>query len=212
MAIPNWVYAGIGGVVIGAAIAAGGWLKYSGPPSTQMRWANVEKFEARPSQSYKELVEKDPNHNNNWANPTVTVYSAPYIQPHQSAVTLKDLSDNGQAHVIDVVFKGPKPSETTWQALMKTTGLNEPAKNDPYRADRVLIATVAKGLNTLPGDRLLWTRVFVQPINFQFAGYAIAATDSKSAKIATVENTTDSKLSLSGGDFAITGVGKSEIM
>jgi hypothetical protein len=97
---------------------------------------------------------------------------------------------------------------------MKTIGDGDgaAARVDPYRASRVLVATVAKGLDTLPGDRLLWTRVFVQPINFEFAGYTVAATDSRSAKIAKIENSTNTKLSIGGGvDTDLPGVAKPDM-
>lgn len=195
--------------LVGAALGAGGYWRYSGPPTTELRWSNATEVIAQSKKSFTDLVGKDTA--NRWSAPTVTVYSAPSIGPQQSPVTLKDLSDSGQAHAIDVVFKGPETARAAWQELMNTvSGSAGPADSvDPYRVNRVLIATVAKGLDTLPGDRLLWTRVFVQPINFEFAGYSVAATDSKSIKIASIENSTNTKLSISGGvDTGLPGAAK----
>ena len=78
--------------------------------------------------------------------------------------------------------------------------LNYPAtsdsgERDPFRFDRVLVATVAKGLEWNPGDRMMWTRIFVQPINFAFAGYSVAATDNETVKIASLESTSSRKFS-----------------
>ncbi len=196
-------------VILIAAAGAGALWRFSGPPSAQLRWNNADEVKPVPDPSYKELVERDASHH--WETPTVTVYSAPYTAPHPSPLTLKDLSDNGQAHAIDFVFKGSPGPRTAWQELMSTIGgsSGEPDRVDPYRADRVLIATVVKGLDTLPGDRLLWTRVFVQPINFEFAGYTVAATDSKSIKIASIESSSNAKLSIKGAAEA--GLAKPDV-
>lgn len=196
-------------VALGAALSAGGIWRYSGEPATELRWSNEADIAAQKRPSFTELVDKDKSHR--WDTPSVTVYSAPYSPPRPSPVTLKDLSDNGQAHAIDVVFKGPETAKTAWQELMNTVSASAGGVDrvDPYRVNRVLIATVAKGLDTLPGDRLLWTRVFVQPINFEFAGYNVAATDSRSFKIASIENSTNTKLSVSGGaDPGLPGITK----
>jgi hypothetical protein len=47
----------------------------------------------------------------------------------------------------------------------------------------------------LPGDRLLWTRTMVKPVNFQFAGYTVATTKNSSIKIADVEQNLSHKFS-----------------
>lgn len=64
-----------------------------------------------------------------------------------------------------------------------------PESKDPFRFDRVLVATVTRGTDWYPGDRMVWTRIFVQPINFVFAGYTIAATDNATSKVTSVEDT-----------------------
>jgi hypothetical protein len=202
-------------VLLGTGIGLGFFWKNPGPPITQLRWKNETEVKAEPNDRFKELRAKDPDPAHHpWEKPTVSVYSAPYAAPHPLPVTLKDLSDNGQAHAIDFVLKGPTPPKTTWQELMSVAGddASAPERVDPYRVNRVLIATVAKGLDTLPGDRLLWTRVFVQPINFEFAGYTLAATDNKSIKLASIENSTNTKLSIKGGgETGVPGLGKPEV-
>jgi hypothetical protein len=113
-------------------------------------------------------------------------------------VTLETLSDAGQAHAIDFIAKDAVKADAAWQQLSKTLSGPEGSveHRDPYRADRVLVATVARGLAAMPGDRLLWTRVFVRPINFKFAGYTAAATEAKTVKIASIANSNTAKLSL----------------
>src|SRR5208337_4266909 len=69
--------------------------------------------------------------------------------------------------------------------------------------------------NWEPGDRMMWTRVFVQPINFFFAGYSVAATDNETVKVSSIEATSTRKLSVdlegaaSGGESPKTTVGPS---
>jgi hypothetical protein len=196
-------------VLLGAALASGAYWKYSGPPSTELRWSNYTEVMPEPSQTFSELHAKDA-----WVNPTVSVYSAPYTAPHAAPVTLKDLSTEGQTHAIDFILKQRMPSEVARQKLMSLFGDDTGARDrgDPYRVDRVLIATVAKGLNTLPGDRLMWTRIFVEPINFKFAGYTVATTENKSIKLASIENSTSAKLSIrDGSDTDVPGLGKPEV-
>ena len=146
-----------------------------------------------------------------WDSPNVAVYSAPDAKPPPPPATLQSLSDAGQAHAIDYLAKDGGDVDTGWSRLSKT--LSGPGggieKKDPYRADRVLVATVSRGMHAMPGDRLLWSRVFVQPINFEFAGYTIAQTDTRTIKIAGIDDTDEGKLSLGFGlDAALSGAGK----
>ena len=69
------------------------------------------------------------------------------------------------------------------------------AEGDPFRFDRVLVANVEKGIDAMPGDRMVWTRILVQPINFTFAGYTVAATDNQIKKVASLETTDSRKFS-----------------
>ena len=136
-----------------------------------------------------------------WRLPNVAVYSTPNSAASIPPATLESLSDAGQAHAIDFIAKDAEKADATWLKLSKAlTGPEDGVeRKDPYRADRVLIATVAEGLDAMPGDRLLWTRVFVQPINFTFAGYTVASTETRSIKVAAIEHSTNSQLSLGYG-------------
>ena len=146
--------------------------------------------------------------------PNVAVYSVAATKPAPSPFTLQDLSDAGQARAIDFVSRDPTKADSAWLQLTKT--LTGPAGDiehkDPYRADRVLVATVTKGLNESPGDRLLWTRILVKPINFEFAGYRVASTDNRIVKIAAVEDTHTAKMSIGGGiDDLVPGIAKPKL-
>jgi hypothetical protein len=212
--MPNWT-GFIAGVVTAAVLGGAGLGAYrllSGPPSTELRWANKQEVTAQATDTFKQLLGKDTQQN--WQTPTVSVYSTPYALPQPQPVTLKDLSDNGQAHAIDALFKVSGGPSAAWQQLMAAaiSASGATQRTDPYRANRVLIATVLKGLDTLPGDRLLWSRVFIQPINFTFAGYTVAATDTRTIKIASVEDTTNTKLSIGGAvEGAAAGAGKPDV-
>jgi hypothetical protein len=196
--------------LLGAGLFAGVDWKYSGPPGTGLRWSNNTEIKPQPSDAYERKV-KDTK--DIWGNSTVSVYSAPYTAPNAAPLMLKDLSPEGQVRAIDLILKQPKP-EAAWQKLMSLLDGDTRARNrvDPYRVDRVLIATVAKGLNTLPGDRILWTRVLIAPINFKFAGYTVAATENKLIKLASIENSTSTKLSIKNGTETLVPVlGKPEV-
>jgi hypothetical protein len=52
----------------------------------------------------------------------------------------------------------------------------------------------------------LWSRIFIKPVNFQFAGYNVVASDNRSIKIASVENTTETKFSFKAPSPTVAGV------
>lgn len=211
--------------IISAIVIAGAALtvslrtpdKRAETPATQLRWQSAN-LQSR--QTYLDLLARDAKHD--WTYPSVSVYSIAYTPPAPAALSLKDLSDNGQAHAIDFLLKKmdatrgdrktnkaslPDDPQTTLHGLIAAISAQSDAMRvDPYRANRVLIATVAKGLNTQPGDRILWTRIFVKPINFRFAGYSVVASDKYVVKIATVENTTQTKLTVKAASPGIDGV------
>jgi hypothetical protein len=183
----------------------------------ELRWQNVElKEETRFSELLNYGSQQPPprleKYVPNWREPTVSVYSAPSSKPAAAPLTLKDLSDGGQAHAIDFVAKAHGSADTAWRQLAKTVSDSDSntERRDPYRVDRVLVATVTKGLDSNPGDRFVWTRIFVQPINFQFAGYTLAATDNQTLTIANVENTGTNKLTLDIGLDARAGLSKAD--
>src|SRR5215469_3867487 len=202
----------VAGVAILGAGSYWSYRKYSDSLNTQLRWSNPEEVKPQAKEAFTKLLGEDLSLQR-WKKLTISVYYAPYHAPPAVHFTLKDLSNNGQAHAIDFTLRRPMPSAAAWQKLTSLLGddSNAGARVDPYRVDRILIATVAKGLDTLPGDRLLWTRVFVEPINFEFAGYTIAETDNKSIKLASIENSTNAKLSIKdGAETDVPGLGKPE--
>jgi hypothetical protein len=137
-----------------------------------------------------------PAMHHNWNCPHVAVYSVA-AQSH-TVTTLRDLGDQGQAEAVRFLAKNGGMSGKTLSDLrdaLNDSGAAASGEKDPFRFDRVLVATVAKGANWEPGDRMMWTRVFVQPINFHFAGYTVAATDTETVKVTSVEATSTRKLS-----------------
>ena len=54
---------------------------------------------------------------------------------------------------------------------------------------------------------MMWTRVFIQPINFSFAGYTVADTDNVTVKVTSMEATKTQKLS---ADLGLTVPGLDE--
>jgi hypothetical protein len=174
------------------------------------RWSAVN--DPPPSGTYARLVDpqlcENPSYNcpdehqpmlrpqHDWREPHVAVYSvaaAPRPLP-----TLRDLGDRGQAQAIAFLEKTGALEDQSWTRLrdaLSATGAAGPGEKDPFQFDRVLVATVAKGASWDPGDRMIWTRVFVQPINFSFAGYTVAATDNETVKVTSVEATSSRKFS-----------------
>jgi hypothetical protein len=111
---------------------------------------------------------------------------------------LRDLGDRGQEEAIRFLEKSAALKSQSWidlQDALNYSATSDTGEKDPFRFDRVLVATVAKGLEWNPGDRMMWTRIFVQPINFAFAGYSVAATDNETIKIASLEATSSRKFS-----------------
>ena len=138
-----------------------------------------------------------------FALPRFSVYSVPNIHPAHSKPTLRDLGDRAQVRAIDAIEKGAIVKEEAsgtparpWDDLRKTlSDEDEPGEKDPYLFERVLVATVAKGVKWPPGDRMVWTRIFVQPINFKFAAYTVATTENETVKVSSQEATAVRKLS-----------------
>ena len=129
-----------------------------------------------------------------WDVPHVSVYSV--AAPHEPAPA--DATGRGQTKERDATAtpSAMSPKAPT-EPSSDQSGSAAPAagEKDPFRFDRVLVATVAKGAKWDLGDRMIWTRVFVQPINFSFAGYSVAATDNETVKLTSVESTYARKFS-----------------
>ena len=130
-----------------------------------------------------------PQRDSDWLYPHVAVYSAP--APPYSAPTLRDLGDLGQAEAISFLKENSSLKGGAWATLRDALDQSstKTGEGDPFRFDRVLIANVAKGIDWMPGDRMVWTRILVQPINFTFAGYTVVKTDNQIKKVASLETT-----------------------
>lgn len=200
---------------MGFALAAGifaaveGWRAFGGDPGPK-RWKTVAEFETpcyvnltfQPLWAKVfDMVWRQPCvHNENapipqrsrdWIAAHVAVYTTA-ADPH-SPPTLHDLGDRGQAEAIDYLALKSNGWADLKEALDDSqSGAGE---RDPFRFDRALIANVAKGVDWRPGDRMMWSRVLVQPINFKFAGYSVAETDNETQKVSSVERTDSRKLS-----------------
>ena len=197
-----------------AFIAGAGWLLLDRQPVAEQRWKNhdiapVDGAHFQTVRDYRLPAAQGGSgggEQEGWERPNVAVYSTPNPPPRHAPLTLETLSDIGQAHAIDHVAESSITADAAWQQPSKAVAAPDEHR-DPYRADRVLVATVAKGLRSVPGERLLWTRVFVQPINFKFAGYGAASSDIKTIKVATLENNQTANLSL-GLDAVLPSLGK----
>jgi hypothetical protein len=143
--------------------------------------------------------------------PHVSVYSIPTVHPAPAHPTLRDLGDLAQVRAIDAIEHASGPQSRPWDDLRKTlSDADEPGERDPFLFERVLVATVATGVNWPPGDRMVWTRIFVKPINFKFGAYTVAATENQTVKVSSVEATNVRKLSADVG-LAIPGLESSKV-
>jgi hypothetical protein len=182
------------------------------PPHDRGRWqAGANDFQARGG-SASQLDPQLPN----FGLPRVSVYSVPNIRPAPANPTLKDLSERAQVRAIEAIEEAAGSKDTPWDDLRKTlSDTPDPGERDPFLFERVLVATVAKGVKWPPGDRMTWTRILVTPINFHFAAYTIAATENETVKISSVEATNvrkvsaDIALAVPGADGSKVGVSPS---
>jgi hypothetical protein len=200
------------GILIFAGAGWAGWLLLrhlgvfgDGVRSVQ-RWNNETLTLSPPDPSFAHLLDPAVTEGGvpvatapiNWAMPHVAVYSVPAVKSPRWRPTVRDLTDSGQAHAIELLAKDPAKESAVWSALQAS--MIDPKEfsaedKDPLQFERVLVATVTKGTDWLPGDRMQWTRVLVAPINFSFAGYTVASTDSDTVKVQSIENTNTRKLS-----------------
>jgi len=102
--------------------------------------------------------------------PRVSVYSVPSVQATHPRPTLLGLGDRAQVRAIDAIERAAGSEARPWDALRKTLSDDaEPGEKDPFLFDRVLVSTVVRGVKWPPGDRMMWTRILVKPVNFKFA-------------------------------------------
>jgi hypothetical protein len=118
------------------------------------------------------------------------------------SLTIKDYSDRGQETLIDrLTRRGAKPDEIR-AALAKPITSRSANASDPsitpkqelYRFDRNLVATVTKGLAAKPGERLMWTWILIKPVNFEFTGYTVVATDNQSLNVEHIQHQTTTQV------------------
>jgi hypothetical protein len=199
IAWPGTGWIGLGAVMFLAFIGYG-LFGHSAPEPR--RWAHV-------------LVQKQPGFDaqlkvdgTDWSAPHLSAYSIATLKPPHVSPTLRDLADHGQAQAIDYLAMSTKESPHQWTGLLAALADPndlKPGENDPFKFDRTFVATVTKGADWLPGDRMVWTRIFIQPLNFNFTGYTVAATENETVKIASVEATSTRKFSADIG-LTIPGV------
>jgi hypothetical protein len=201
---PLWAF-GVTALALMAAFAA--WQWYRGSDATPKRWTSEkETFSA----CFKTLTTASASPTDtcfhpedqklgqrpfDWVAPSVAVYST--AAPVHPSTTLRDLSDRGQAEAIrfleaDSGLKGKAWADFNDALDDSRSGAGE---RDPFKFDRILVANVAKGIDWRPGDRMVWTRVLIEPINFSFAGYSVAETDNETLKVTSVERTDSRKFS-----------------
>jgi hypothetical protein len=189
------------------------WLLTPADPHGR-RWSSFAPVE--PSAEFGKLLKNGPvgtesvggSASTDWHLPHVDVYTFATTKVPPVVPTLKDLAAVGQAHAIDFLASSLPADHHTWAQLREAlvdAGTEAAADKDPFRFDRVLVATVTRGADWHPGDRMVWTRVFVQPINFSFAGYTVAATENDTLKVTSVEATHTQKFSADLG-LTIPGV------
>jgi hypothetical protein len=195
--------------VVGLAAVFATWQWWRGGDALPKRWMhenvsfspcfdNLTGHPSRNKACFRDRKDEDariPARYLDWIEPHVAVYSTAAPQP--APPTLRDLGERGQAEAIAFVEKGAAPKGKAWDALQEALDGVKTAvgEHDPFRFDRVLVANVAKGVYWAPGDRMVWTRVLIQPINFEFAGYSVAETDNEALKVTSVERTDSKKFS-----------------
>jgi hypothetical protein len=133
-----------------------------------------------------------------WGRPHLAVYST--FAPPLLAPSLGDLDDQGRA--ISFIKKQPGFKSGSWADVRDTSNQWNPkaGDRDPFQFDRVLVAHVAKAIDSMPGDRILWTRILVEPINFSFSASSVPAAENETQKVASVERTDSRKVST---DFSV---------
>jgi hypothetical protein len=124
--------------------------------------------------------------------PSVDVYSFPTPAGPGVQTRLKDLSDHGQAALIEAL-RSPKVKAADLKKALAGAlegGDDTAPGGDRTKLQRSIVINVAKGFGALPGDRLMSTVVLVRPLDgaFRFVGYKIAATDTKVQNIAHIDD------------------------
>lgn len=133
-----------------------------------------------------------------WNKPSVALYSFPTATPPSSPASLKDLSDHGQAALIAAMTASGAKTDEIRDALARplTQKAAQPegtaAVEGSYK--QTLVATVSRGWDAGPADRLVRTWIEVMPRNFVFDGYTVIATDNQLLNIAQITDTASASL------------------
>ena len=138
-----------------------------------------------------------------WDAPAVSVYSFATTSPSTPEITLRDLSDRGQSALIMAMTATGADPAAIREALLKSPKPKTEATEDAVTVEgtykRTLVANVTKGWNAVPGERLVWTWIDVQPVNFVFDGYTVVATDTQLLNIEQITNATTASANASLG-------------
>ncbi|MFW2851183.1 hypothetical protein ACM61V_04570 [Sphingomonas sp. TX0543] len=136
--------------------------------------------------------------------PQVRVYSFTPPKPDAPKSTIRDFSDRGQAAIIDsLAAKSADPDAFRKQLATPLKAPSGGGADDRTKLARILVVSISKGPDSRPGDRLVRTIVTITPkrngprSTFEFAGYTVAATDTKVQSIAHLEDVTDLSLTAS---------------
>jgi hypothetical protein len=133
-----------------------------------------------------------------WNKPSVAFYSFATPSPSATPPTIKDLSDHGQAALIEAMTAaGAKPEDirdALARPLTQKAASTEGVATVEGTYKRTLVATVSRGWNAGVADRLVRTWIEVLPLNFVFEGYTVIATDNQLLNIAQVTDTSSATL------------------
>jgi hypothetical protein len=195
--------------VAGLAVVFAAWQWHRSGDGLPKRWIhenisysacfnNLTFHPSRNKDCFREQKDEEtpiPLRRSAWIYPHVAVYST--AAPQHTSPTLRDLHDRGQAEAISFLEKSATPKGGAWDTLQNALDDAKTAvgERDPFRFGRVLVANVAESVYREPGDRMVWTRVLVEPINFEFAGYSVAETDNETLMVTSVERTNSRKFS-----------------
>ena len=161
------------------------------------RWSGRAEYVVG-SEVREELARALQDTHTDYREPQVAVYSIAAPPKDPAPPSIKDLSGHGQAALIQAMTRpgiGDKIVQKVFSApnsVGVTSSLTP--KSEPNRFERILVATVTKGLDNRPGDRLMWTWTLIKPVNFSFAGYTILATDTGTLDIEHIEHVTSTSL------------------
>ena len=150
--------------------------------------------------------------------PRARVYAFAPPKPDTAKPAIRDFSDRSQAAIVAALVAKASDPDALRKALATPLPAPSPANgnDDRTRLARTLVVSISKGPGSQPGDRLVRTIVTIRPAPnaggkaFEFAGYTVAATDTKIQNIAHLEDQTD--LALKGslapkiGGFGDNGV------